>query len=486
MAETMSAIHDDRDAAAVAPMGEAFERMRAASRRDVSPTQAIRADRLARLAKMTRRHAQDIIDAISADFGNRSAHETLIADLLSVDEAVKHAQHHLRRWMSPKRIPTDIKYRPGYNRLIPQPVGVVGIVAPWNYPYQLSILPAVAALAAGNRIMIKPSEVTPRTADLIARIVHETFGDDEVAVFPGDAATGKAFVELPFDHLFFTGSTAVGRKVAQAAAKNLTPVTLELGGKSPLIVDAGSDFAKIMPMVAIGKLFNAGQTCIAPDYALVPRARIDEFAAAMERAVAKLYPTLAGNRDYSSIVSERHYARLAGLLADARSSGARIVEINPAHEKLDPATRKIAPTLILDAGDTATVLHEEIFGPLFPIVGYDGVDDAIGYVNERPRPLALYWFGDSPVNRDRVLNGTLAGGVTVNGCLTHFAQESQPFGGVGESGYGTYHGEHGFRTFSKEKPVYYQSRLGLLPMLLPPYGRRLDAVLGWFKRGGAR
>jgi coniferyl-aldehyde dehydrogenase len=481
----MSATFDSRDAA-LAPLQQAFERMRDASRRDAFPKHAVRIDRLARLAKMTRRHAQHIIDAISADFGNRSAHETLIADLLSVDESIRHARRHLRRWMSAKRMPTDIKYRPGYNRLIPQPLGVVGVVAPWNYPYQLSMLPAVAALAAGNRVMIKPSEVTPRTGELMARIVAETFSDDEVAVFPGDAAVGGAFVELPFDHLFFTGSAAVGRMVAQAAAKNLTPVTLELGGKSPVIVDADSDFEKIMPMIAIGKLFNAGQTCIAPDYALVPRARVEEFAAAMQRAVAKLYPTLAGNRDYSSIVSDRHYARLTGLVQDARSSGAKIVEINPAGEKLDPATRKIAPTLILDASEAAAVAHEEIFGPLFPLVGHDGVDDAIRYVNERPRPLALYWFGSSSANRDRVLHETRAGGVTVNGCLTHFAQEAQPFGGVGESGYGTYHGEHGFRTFSKDKPVYYQSRLGLLPMLLPPYGRRLDLVLGWFKQGGAR
>ncbi len=435
---------------------------------------------------MTRRHAQDIIDATSADFGSRSAHETLIADLLAVDESIRHARRHLRRWMSPKRMPTDIKYRPGYNRLIPQPLGVVGVVAPWNYPYQLSMLPAVAALAAGNRVMIKPSEVTPRTAELMARIVAETFGDDEVAVFPGDAATGRAFVELPFDHLFFTGSTAVGRMVAQAAAKNLTPVTLELGGKSPVIVDAGSDFAKIMPMVAIGKLFNAGQTCIAPDYALVPRARVDEFAAAMQRAVAKLYPTLAGNRDYSSIVSDRHYARLAALIEDARASGARIVEINPAGEKLDPATRKIAPTLVLDAGEDA---RDHARGDLRAVVPGRRLRRCrrCDPLRQRtPAPARAVLVRRQSGNRDRVLHGTLAGGVTVNGCLTHFAQESQPFGGVGESGYGTYHGEHGFRTFSKEKPVYYQSRLGLLPMLLPPYGRRLDAVLGWFKQGGAR
>ena len=481
----MSAFAIDHDAA-VAPMQQTFVRMRAAFQREMMPSHATRIDRLARLARMTKRHAQDIIDAISADFGNRSPHETLIADLLSVDEAIKHATRHLRHWMRPRRMPTGLKFRPGHNRLIPQPLGVVGVVAPWNYPYQLSMLPAVAALAAGNRVMIKPSEITPGTALLMARIVRQTFDEDEVAVFPGDAEAGKTFVELPFDHLFFTGSTAVGRLVAQAAAKNLSPVTLELGGKSPVIVDADADFAAIMPMVAIGKLFNAGQTCIAPDYALVPRRRIDEFCAAMTRTVASLYPTLAANRDYSSIVNDRHYARLVGLIADARAKGARVDEINPSGERLDPTMRKIAPTLVAGAGDDAAIMHDEIFGPVLPVVGYDTLDDALRYVNERPRPLALYWFGSDARRRDQVLHGTIAGGVTVNGCLTHFAQEAQPFGGVGESGNGTYHGEYGFRTFSKEKPVYYQSRHGLLPLLLPPYGRRLDLVLAWFKRGAKR
>ena len=481
----MNAVADDHEIA-IAPMRRTFERMREGYREDMIPALAARTDRLHRLALMTKRHAQDIIDAISADFGNRSPHETLVADLLAVDESIKHARRHLHNWMRPKDMPTGLKYRPGYNRLIPQPLGIVGVIAPWNYPYQLSILPAAAALAAGNRVMIKPSEVTPRTAELMARIVRETFGEDELAVFPGDAKLAKAFVDLPFDHLFFTGSTAVGRLVAQAAAKHLTPVTLELGGKSPVIVDGSANFAKIAPLVALGKLFNAGQSCIAPDYALVPRTRVDEFAEAIVRAVAKLYPTLAANRDYTSIVDGRHYARLQGLLADATARGARIVEINPAGETLERAARKIAPTLVLGAGDDAAIMKEEIFGPLLPIVAYDHLDDAIRYVNLRDRPLALYWFGDSAAHRDRVLYRTIAGGVTVNGCLTHFVQEHQPFGGVGASGSGAYHGEYGFRTFSKEKPVYYQSRLGMLPLLLPPYGKRLDAVLAWFKRGGKR
>jgi coniferyl-aldehyde dehydrogenase len=330
--------------------------------------------------------------------------------------------------------------------------------------------------------MIKPSELTPRTAELMARIVRESFAEDELAVYPGDAGLGKAFVELPFDHLFFTGSTAVGRLVAQAAAKNLTPVTLELGGKSPVIVDADGAFDSIAPKIAIGKLFNAGQTCIAPDYALVPRARTDEFVTAMTGAMAKLYPTLARNPDYSSIVSERHYARLAGLIADAKSRGARLIEVNPAGEKLDPATRKLAPVLVLDVGADMAVMREEIFGPLLPVVPYDTLDDALDYVNAHDRPLALYWFGDDTRRRDRVLRDTIAGGVTVNGCLTHFAQEAQPFGGVGASGMGSYHGVYGFRTFSKEKGVYYQGRLGIMPLLLPPYGRVLDRVLAWFAK----
>src|SRR6185369_2804434 len=295
------------------PLARALERMRAAFLQDMTPSLATRRDRLARLAHMTKRHAPDIMDTANADFGHRSRHETLIADLLAVDEAVRYAQRNLRDWMRPRRVPTDIKYRPGFNRLVSQPLGVVGVVAPWNYPYQLSMLPALGALAAGNRVMIKPSELAPRTAALMTRIVRESFADDEMMVFPGDAAVGKAFTELPFDHLFFTGSTAVGRVVAQAAAKNLTPVTLELGGKSPVIVDVKGSFESIAPKIAVGKLFNAGQTCIAPDYALVPRERVDEFAIAMWHAMGALYPTLAENPDYSSIVNERQYGRLQDL-----------------------------------------------------------------------------------------------------------------------------------------------------------------------------
>jgi len=464
------------------PLVRALERMRAAFLKDMMPSLTTRRDRLARLAQMTKRHAPDIMDTINADFGHRSRHETLIADLLAVDEAVRYAQRNLREWMRPRRVPTDIKYRPGFNRLISQPLGVVGVVAPWNYPYQLSMLPALGALAAGNRVMIKPSELAPRTAALMTRIVRESFADDELIVFPGDAAVGQAFTELPFDHLFFTGSTAVGRVVAQAAAKNLTPVTLELGGKSPVIVDLKGSFESIAPKIAVGKLFNAGQTCIAPDYALVPRERVDDFAIAMWHAMGILYPTLAANPDYSSIVNERHYGRLEDLLADAKARGARFLDVNPAGEMFDATQRKLAPAIVLDVNDGMRIMREEIFGPLLPVVPYDKLDDALDYINARDRPLALYLFSDTRRGRERALSNTIAGGVTVNGCLTHFAQEAQPFGGVGASGSGSYHGVHGFRTFSKQKAVYYEPRIGILPLLMPPYGKVLDRVYQWFQR----
>jgi coniferyl-aldehyde dehydrogenase len=361
-------------------------------------------------------------------------------------------------------------------------LGVVGIVSPWNYPYQLALAPAVPALAAGNRVMIKPSELTPRFAELLARIVAESFAEDEMAVVTGDALTGKAFTELPFDHLFFTGSTAVGKLVAQAAAKNLTPVTLELGGKSPAILDPSSDLAVAVPRLAFGKLLNAGQTCIAPDYAFVPNERIDAFVEQMHRAVAQMYPRLAANPDYTSIVNERHFARLQGLLEDARAKGARIVPINPAGENFDQAGRKQPPVLVLGATPEMKLMQEEIFGPILPVLGYDRIEEAIAYINRHDRPLALYWFGSDGANRDKVLNQTLSGGVTLNDCIWHIAQEDQPFGGVGASGTGSYHGEWGFRTFSKEKPVFVQPRLNGMFLMYPPFGKTFERMLALLRR----
>ncbi|HEY8553306.1 MAG TPA: coniferyl aldehyde dehydrogenase [Burkholderiales bacterium] len=460
-------------------MRRILERQRAAFLADMNPPCAVRRDRLDRLLAMTERHTDALVAAISEDFGHRSRQETLLTDVLTVIAAIKHARRHLKRWMKPRRAPTALQYRPAHNRILRQPLGVVGIVSPWNYPYQLAVGPAVGALAAGNRVMIKPSELTPRLAALLARIAAETFAEDELAVVTGDASVGQAFVELPFDHLLFTGSTHVGRLVAQAAAKNLTPVTLELGGKSPAIVDASADLRAIAPRIAYAKLLNAGQTCIAPDYALVPAAKIEAFAEALRGAIERLYPEPLTNPDYTSIVNERHYRRLRGLVEDARAKGGRVLEIGA---RADASGRKFPPTLVLDARAEMRVMQEEIFGPILPVVGYATLDDALRFVNGRDRPLALYWFGDDRANRERALRGTIAGGVTVNDCLLHFAQEDLPFGGVGASGMGAYHGEHGFRTFSKEKPVTFQSKLNGMALVYPPYGRTFDRVAALLKR----
>ena len=455
-----------------------LELQRAAFLADMAPSAEARIDRIDRLAAMTERGRDEIAAAINADFGARSPHETELAEILVITIAARHARRNVRRWMKTRRAPTALQYRPGHNFLMRQPLGVVGVISPWNYPYQLALGPVLGALAAGNRVMLKPAELTPRLADLLARMVADHFAPDEFAVVTGDAAVGKAFSELPFDHLLFTGSTAVGRQVAQAAAKNLTPVTLELGGKSPAILDQSCDFQRAARSIAFGKFLNAGQTCIAPDYALAPRGVVEAFAEAMRQAITRLYPTLAHNPDYTSVVSDRHHQRLAGLLAEAQAQGARAIVVNPAGEALDPAARKLAPTLLLGATPQMKLMQEEIFGPILPIIGYDAIDEALAAINAHDRPLALYWYGEDSRRRDHVLRHTISGGVTVNDCAVHFLQEDQPFGGVGASGMGAYHGESGFRTFSKEKPVFVQSKLSGFPILYPPYGRGFDRMMG--------
>jgi coniferyl-aldehyde dehydrogenase len=458
-----------------------FLAQRQAFAADRNPPLPVRRERLARLLRLVDENEQAFVAAVDADFGGRAAQETRIAELFVTRSAILYARRRVAGWMRTRRVPTALPFLPGRNRLAPQPLGVVGIVSPWNYPIQLTLCPLAAALAAGDRALIKPSELTPRTSALLAELAAKYFDPDVVSVVVGDAETGKAFVALPFDHLLFTGSTAVGRQAAAAAAANLTPITLELGGKSPAIFDPSCDLAQASARVAAGKLFNAGQTCVAPDYLLVPRGQADAAAAALAAAMARLYPKLAANPDYTAIIGERHRSRLIGLVAEAREAGARIVEINPAGESFADS-RKLAPTIVIGAPQTTRLMREEIFGPLLPIVEYGEVDEAIAYVNGGERPLALYWFGRDAARRERVLRQTIAGGVTVNDCLLHFVQESQPCGGVGASGVGAYHGEWGFRTFSKLKPVFHQSDWSSSPLLRPPYGKMTDWVLGALKR----
>jgi coniferyl-aldehyde dehydrogenase len=384
--------------------------------------------------------------------------------------------------MAQQRVPTPVYLWPGRSRLLRQPLGVVGVISPWNYPVQLALLPVLAALAAGNTVMLKPSELTPKTSALLARMVAQHFAPDEFAVVTGGPDVGDAFSRLPFDHLFFTGSTAVGRKIALAAAANLTPVTLELGGKSPALIHADADLRAAAPRLATGKLLNAGQTCIAPDYALVPASRVDALAAAVRDSAASLYPSFRDNPDYSSIVNDAHYRRLTALIDDAVRKGARAVAVDPGAAAPDAPSRKLAPTVLVGVNDSMAIMKEEIFGPVLPIEAYDSLDQAIGKINARPRPLSLYMFGGDAAARRRVLERTAAGGVTIDDTLLHFSNENLPFGGIGASGIGAYHGERGFLTFSHQKAVFVQPRLSFTWLLRPPYGKRFERVLGLLKK----
>ncbi|MEJ8811367.1 coniferyl aldehyde dehydrogenase [Variovorax ureilyticus] len=450
-----------------------FDRQRRASRETPDVPIATRLDRVRRVERLLDEHGAAIAAAVEADFGVRSPALTEVADLIVLRSLLSQLLRNAKRWSRPVRVRTPIYLRPARGWVQRQPLGVVGVISPWNYPLQLSLGPAATALAAGNRVLLKPSELTPRTSALLAELVARTFGEDEFAVVQGDADVASRFAALPFDHLFFTGSTAVGRKVAQAAAANLTPTTLELGGKSPCIVDASADLEEAALRIAHGKLLNAGQTCIAPDYVLLPSGREDAFAEAWRRAVARLFPRIDGNPDYAGIIGERHLARLHRLLDEARAQGARIERSGEAA----PGSRQFGPALVLGAQPGLSLLEEEIFGPILPVLPYDDSAQAVAYINARPRPLALYWFGTDTAARDRVLAQTVSGAVTVNDTLMHIAHEGLPFGGVGESGWGAYHGETGFLRFTQQKPVLVQSRWALGPMLYPPYGARLQRML---------
>ncbi len=446
------------------------------------PSLAERRAGLAKLAGAVKQSIEPLAAAISADFGNRSRHETVLAEIFPVLAGIRHTSGHLARWMRPKRVQVSLELMPAGARILYQPVGVVGIISPWNYPFQLAIMPLMAALAAGNRVMLKPSELTPRTSDFIAEFLGKLFPPDQVATIVGGPDLGQAFSRLAFDHLFYTGSTAVGRLVMRAAAENLTPVTLELGGKSPCIVGEDAALPAAVESIVYGKLLNAGQTCIAPDYVLVPEQRRDEFIDLVGATVKRFYPTLAANPDYTSIVNERHYRRIAAYVEEARAKGARVIELDPAHEGSSPAARKLAPTLVIDPAEDLAVMREEIFGPVLPVKTYRGLDEAIDYVNRHPRPLALYYFGADRGRRDEVLRRTVSGGASINETLFHIVVEDLPFGGVGASGIGAYHGEFGFQTFSHRKGVFLQSRLNGARFLRPPFGKITDMMIKFLLR----
>jgi coniferyl-aldehyde dehydrogenase len=461
----------------VAGPGATLQRLKDAARKAGPPTADQRIESLEKLEMALISRKDAIAAAIARDFGSRSRHETLIADLFMTLGSLKHTKAHLRDWMEPEDRETGFAFMPATCSVVSQPLGIVGIISPWNYPVQLAMSPLVAALAAGNRAMLKPSELVPETAALMRDLIADTFPPDQVTVVTGGADVGEAFARLPFDHLVFTGSTRVGKLVMRAASENLVPVTLELGGKSPTIVGADFNPRVAAERILVGKTFNAGQTCVAPDYVMVPAAMRDAFVEACKASMAKLYPTLEKNPDYTSIVNDGHYARVRGYVDDAKARGATIVELNPAVETLGPGTRKIPPTLILGVTDDMLCMQEEIFGPILPVRTYEQLDQAIAYVNDHPRPLALYYFGHDSGSIDRVLAETISGGVTINATMLHVAQDDLPFGGVGASGMGQYHAREGFDTFSKKKPVFRQARLNTTGLLHPPYGKMVDRLL---------
>jgi coniferyl-aldehyde dehydrogenase len=471
-----------------------FNAQQRASRDQIEVPLAVRRDRLLRIQALLDDHASALAQAVNADFGVRSAQLTEIADLFVLRTLLSNTLKNLRQWMKPVKVRTPLYLQPSRAYLQRQPLGVVGVVSPWNYPLQLALSPVITALAAGNRVMLKPSELTPRTSALLAELIGKVFAADELCVVQGDSNFAAEFVSLPFDHLFFTGSTAVGRKVAAAAAANLTPTTLELGGKSPCLIDAscaGADLDSAALKIAHGKLLNAGQTCIAPDYVLLPRGMEAAFAEAFARAVARLFPTIIGNLDYAAIINERQHERLQALLAQAVAQGARLQVVDPGASNASSASnavmagntsRQMAPVLVFGAPADCRLLQEEIFGPILPVLAYDSLDQAIGIINARPRPLALYCFGSDKAARAQLLARTVSGGVTVNDTLMHIAHENLPFGGVGESGWGAYHGEAGFVRLTQQKPVLVQSKWARGDLFYPPYGQRFERIMGLVKR----
>ena len=469
------------DVAAIARLDRLFEQQRVAFAAQPAPSAVARELALRRVEDALRARQVDIAAAISADFGHRSAHETRLLEIFTSIEGLRHARRHVAGWMRAQRRAVSLWFQPGSAAVLPQPLGVVGIIVPWNFPIFLAIGPLTAALAAGNRVMIKMSELTPRTGSLLAALLRQLFEEDQVAVVEGGPEVAAAFSRKPWDHLLFTGSTAVGRHVMHAAADNLCPVTLELGGKSPVIIGpaAGPGASAGQPVgfaleaaaasILRGKALNAGQACVAPDYLLLPAAAQDGFVEAARRVVARSYPEFASNPDYTSIVSDRHHARLLALLDDARAKGATIVPLASAPAQAPALPRRIPPTLVLDVHDDMRIMQEEIFGPLLPVVRYGDLTEAIAFVNARPRPLALYVFDRNAAHVARVLRETTAGGVAVNETTVHVGQDDLPFGGVGPSGMGRYHGRAGFETFSNRKGVFEQARWNTLALLDPPW-----------------
>ncbi len=457
-----------------ADMQDILDRQKAAYIAEGVVSVETRIDRIDRAINILKQHGSKLSEAMAADFGHRSLDQSKLTDIDGGIGPLEHARKHLRKWMRPekRKVMFPLGLLGARGRIEYQPLGVVGCISPWNFPVQLTFSPLAGIFAAGNRTMIKPSEFTAQTSELMKELFEQAFDVEEVAVFTGGPDVGGAFSRLPFDHLLFTGATSIAKHVMKAAAENLVPVTLELGGKSPVIIGESADLELAATNIMAGKTMNAGQICLAPDYVMLPEGSRDEFVEHARNSIATMFPNIKDNPDYTSVVNERHFDRLNGYLDDARDKGASVVEINPANEDFSQQEHhRMPPTLVLDPTDDMKVMQDEIFGPVLPVKQYRDVRETIDYVNGRDRPLGLYYFGRNNAEKDRVLNETTSGGVTVNDVIMHVAQEDLPFGGVGPSGMGSYHGYDGFKNFSHARAIYSQSKTvsKLAAAMRPPY-----------------
>ena len=436
-----------------------------------------RIEALNKLKKSIGVHKEALIEAVLADFGHRSATEAWITEIVTVLQEIQGAKSHLKKWMKPANPGRSMNAGFAKSRIIYQPKGVIGIMGAWNYPALLVLSPLIGVIAAGNHAMIKPPEMTPRTAEVVKDIIEGAFIEEYVTVITGDMEAAVNFSNLAFDHIIFTGGTEIGRKVMQAAAANLTPVTLELGGKSPVIIDDSYPIKAAVERILMGKFMNSGQTCIAPDYILVSEARQQELIDTMQSELSKRYPSIVNNKDLTWIINERHYQRINNLIQDAESKGATVLQINPKGETLPEDSRAIPPTLVINVTDDMKIMQEEIFGPVLPIMAVKSTEQATQYVNSHARPLALYYFDKNSKRADHVINNTISGGACVNETMLHFANENLPFGGIGPSGLGAYHGYNGFLEFSHKKGVVYQGVFSPAKLMRPPYPSVVETIL---------
>lgn len=450
----------------VKELQQQFNRLQTLSRTDPLIDWSVRETLLDNLEMLLSDHQELLSKAISADFGYRSESETQFAELFPSFTGITHAKRHGKKWMKPRRAPISALYMPAHNEIQPQPLGVVGIIVPWNYPLYLAIGPMIDAFTAGNRIMVKMSEAAPQFAEAFAKAIAHYFSPDIISVVLGEVDIAQAFSQLPFDHLIYTGSTAVGKKVMAAAAPNLTPVTLELGGKSPVIVLDGANLEAAVNRVMMGKTLNAGQTCIAPDYVLIQRKHHEQFIALAKEWMNKHYPNISENPDYSRIINGQQFKRVKGYVDDLQGKG--VHNLTSADANID--TRLMPPVIISEPSPASDVMQNEIFAPVLPLMNYDTLDDAIKFVNDRPRPLALYVFGDNQKDIEKVRDHTVSGGLCINEVIMHVVQHELPFGGVGDSGTGSYHGKAGFERLSHMKPIFVQNKINGMNFLLPPYG----------------